>query len=97
MSMLTRWKVVLALIATFAADALTGGLSTGCVIKDAVRRVEQPRQPRSPLQPEQANKMRSLLIQMDNELSNPRSLDLGESDGIFSRAKDRMDPIVAPN
>jgi hypothetical protein len=43
--MLARWKVVLALIATFAADALTGGLSTGCVIKDAVRRVEQPRQP----------------------------------------------------
>jgi hypothetical protein len=43
--MLTRWKVVLALIATFAADALTGGLFTGRVIKDTVRRVEQRRQP----------------------------------------------------
>jgi hypothetical protein len=45
MSMPARWKVVLVLIATFAADALTGGLSTGRVIKDAVRRVEQPPQP----------------------------------------------------
>jgi hypothetical protein len=38
-------KVFLALIATFAASAMTGGFLTGRLIKDAVRRVEQQRQP----------------------------------------------------
>jgi hypothetical protein len=37
-------KVFLALIATFAASAMTGGFLTGRLIK-AVRRVEQQRQP----------------------------------------------------
>jgi len=107
MNALARWKVVLALIATFAAGALTGSFLTGRAIRDVARRTEQPRQPSSltadrlqrelHLNPEQADKMRSVLTQMDNELSNLRSLDLRETDGIFSRAKDRMDPIVAPD
>ena len=77
------------------------------VYRELARRTEQPRQPSSltadrlqrelHLNPEQADKMRSVLTQMDNELSNLRSLDLRETDGIFSRAKDRMDPIVAPD
>ena len=46
---------------------------------------------------EQADKIASILTQMENELSNLRSLDVRESDGIFARAKDRMDPIVAPD
>ena len=49
------------------------------------------------LKPEQADKIASILTQMENELSNLRSLDVRESDGIFARAKDRMDPIVAPD
>jgi hypothetical protein len=106
MNALARWKVVLALIATFAAGAMTGGFLTGRVIKDAVRHAEQPRQPSAltvdrlrkdlHLKTEQADKLGPVLTQMDDELSNLRSLDLRETDGIFSRAKARVDPIIAP-
>jgi hypothetical protein len=43
MNALARWKILLALIATFAAGAITGGFLIGRVTKDAVRRAEQPR------------------------------------------------------
>jgi hypothetical protein len=107
MNALARWKILLALIATFAAGAITGGFLTGRVTKDAVRRAEQPRQPSTLtadqlqrelyLNSEQANKMGPILTQMENELNNLRSLDVRETDGIFARAKDRMDSIVAPD
>ena len=106
MNALARWKVVLALIATFAAGAITGGFLTGRVIKDAMRHAEQARQPSAltvdrlrkdlHLKTEQADKLGPALTQMDDELSNLRSLDLRETDGIFSRAKARVDPIIAP-
>ena len=98
--------MVLALIATFAAGAITGGFLTGRVIKDAMRHAEQARQPSAltvdrlrkdlHLKTEQADKLGPVLTQMDDELSNLRSLDLRETDGIFSRAKARVDPIIAP-
>ena len=49
------------------------------------------------LKPEQAEKVQPILRQMDDELSNLRLLDLRETDGIFSRAKDRIDPILTPD
>ena len=49
------------------------------------------------LKPEQVEKVRPILRQMDDELSNLRSLDLRETDGILSRAKDRIDPILTPD
>ncbi len=98
--------MVLALIATFAAGAITGGFLTGRVIKDAISHAEQARQPSAltvdrlrkdlHLKTEQADKLGPVLTQMDDELSNLRSLDLRETDGIFSRAKARVDPIIAP-
>ena len=107
MNALTRWKILLALIGTFARGAITGGFLTGRVNKNAVRRAEQPRQSapltvnqlqrQLQLKPEQADKIASILTQMENELNNLRSLDVRETDGIFARAKDRMDPIVAPD
>jgi hypothetical protein len=107
MNALARWKILLALIATFAAGAITGGLLTGRVTNDAVRRAEQPRQSapltlnqlqrQLQLKPEQADKIASILTQMENELNNLRSVDVRATDGIFARAKDRMDPIVAPD
>ncbi len=97
----------MALIATFATGAITGGFLTGRVNKNAVRRAEQPRQsapltvnqlqPQLQLKPEQADKIASTLTQMENELNNLRSLDTRETDGIFARAKDRMDPTIAPD
>jgi hypothetical protein len=81
MNALARWKVVLALIATFAAGAITGGFLTGRVIKDAMRHAEQARQPSAltvdrlrkdlHLKTEQADKLGPVLTQMDDELSNP--------------------------
>jgi hypothetical protein len=83
-----------------------GGFLTGRVIKDAVRHAEQARQPSAltvdrlrkdlHLKTEQVDKLGPVLTQMDDELSNLRSLDLRETDGIFSRAKARVDPIIAP-
>ena len=97
----------MALIATFATGAITGGFLTGRVNKNAVRRAEQPRQSapltvnqlqrQLQLKPEQADKIASTLTQMENELNNLRSLDVRETDGIFARAKDRMDPTIAPD
>src|SRR5204862_7467525 len=86
---------------------LSGSFPTGRVNKNAVRRAEQPRQSapltvnqlqrQLQLKPEQADKIASILTQMENELNNLRSLDVRETDGIFARAKDRMEPIIAPD
>ena len=46
------------------------------------------------LEPEQEQKVRSILQQMADELNNLRSLDARETEGIFSRAKDRIDPVL---
>ena len=107
MNALARWKILLALIATFATGAITGGFLTGRVTENAVRRAEQPRQSapltvnqlqrQLQLKPEEADKVASILTQMENELNNLRSLDVRETDGIFARAKDRMEPIIAPD
>jgi hypothetical protein len=85
MNAVTRWKVVLALIAIFVAVATTGGFLTSRAVKDAMHRVEQPHQLSIlrmdrlrdlRLKPEQADKVRSILRQMDTELSNLRGIDL---------------------
>ena len=47
------------------------------------------------LKPEQEDKARPILQQAADELSNLRSLDLRETDGILSRAQDRLKPILA--
>lgn len=47
------------------------------------------------LKPEQEDKAWPILQQAADELSNLRSLDLRETDGILSRAQDRLKPILA--
>jgi hypothetical protein len=46
------------------------------------------------LKPEQEEKARPILQQAADDLSNLRSLDLRETDGILSRAQDRLKPIL---
>ena len=46
------------------------------------------------LKPEQEEKVRPVLQQAADELSNLRSFDLRETDGILSRAEDRLRPIL---
>ena len=47
------------------------------------------------LKPEQEEKVRPIMQQAADELSNLRSLDLRETDGILSRAQDRLNPVLA--
>ena len=106
MNALARWKVVLVLITIFVAGAVTGGLLTSRAIKEAVRRPEERKpftlttdrfQRDLRLKPEQAQKVRPILRQMEDEFTNLRSLDLRETDGILSRGQDRMNPILEPD
>jgi hypothetical protein len=111
MNALARWKIVLALIATFAAGAVTSGLLTKRVIKQAVRSLAPPcssspiptistmdaLQRELRLKPEQTEKVNPILRQMANEFDNLHVLDLRETEGILSRGQDRMNPILEPD
>ncbi len=48
------------------------------------------------LTPDQDQKIRPILQQIDNELTNLRAMDLRETEGILSRGQDRIDPILIP-
>ena len=48
------------------------------------------------LTPDQDQKIRPILQQIDNELTNLRALDLRETEGILSRGEDRIDAILTP-
>ena len=46
---------------------------------------------------DQEQKIRPILHQIDDELKNLRALDLRETDGILSRGKDRITPLLNPD
>jgi hypothetical protein len=104
MNTLAQWKLVLTVIAIFAAGVLTGAFLINRTIKDAMRRSGEPPktftlatdrlQNRLHLKPEQVGKIERILRQMETELSNLRSLNLRETEGILSRGQDRMNPIL---
>src|SRR4029077_15423801 len=48
------------------------------------------------LTPDQEQKIRPILQQIDNELTNLRALDLRETEGILSPGADRIDAILTP-
>jgi len=48
------------------------------------------------LTPDQAQKIRPILQQIDDELTNLRALDLRETEGILSRGEDRINAILTP-
>ena len=74
--------------------------------KDEMRRNRDPRrffsntpdrwQSEMKLTPDQAQKIRPILQQIDNELTNLRALDLRETEGILSRGEDRINAILTP-
>ena len=104
MNAVSRWKIIATLIAIFAAGAITGSLITVGVIKHEVRRQSDPRlwfqltmnrwKVRLHLTPDQEQRLRPIVQQTVDELRNLRSLDLRETDGILTRAQDRIDPIL---
>ena len=48
------------------------------------------------LTPEQEQKIRPILQQIDDELTNLRAMDLRETEGILSRGEDRINAILTP-
>ncbi len=48
------------------------------------------------LTPDQEQKIRPILQQIDDELTNLRALDLRETEGILSRGEDRIKAILTP-
>ena len=74
--------------------------------KDEMRRNRDPRrffsntpdrwQSEMKLTADQAQKIRPILQQIDDELTNLRVLDLHETEGILSRGEDRINAILTP-
>jgi len=48
------------------------------------------------LTPDQEQKIRPILQQIDDELTNLRAMDLRETEGILSRGEDRLNAILEP-
>ena len=107
MNGLTRWKVVFLVLATFVAGAVTGAYFVMGSAKDEMRRNRDPRRffSNTPdrwvsdmkLTPDQEQKIRPILQQIDDELTNLRALDLRETNGILSRGEDRLKALVRPD
>jgi Spy/CpxP family protein refolding chaperone len=106
MNALNRWKIVLTLIATFAAGAATGMFLTVRATNYETQRNElRPGAPfpldgwgaRLHLTPEQDQKQRPIMQEADDELRNLYALNLRGTNGILDRAQDRMSPILQPD
>src|SRR5256714_13449293 len=101
-----RWKIAFLVLATFVVGAVTGAFFVMGSAKDEMRRNRDPRRffSNTPdrwvsdmkLTPDQEQKIRPILQQIDDELTNQRALDLRETDGILSRGEDRIDATLRP-
>src|SRR5258708_25746655 len=106
MNGLSRWKIAFLVLATFVAGAVTGAFFVMGSAKDEMLRNGDPRRwfsntpdrwrSEMKLTPDQEQKIRPILQQIDDELTNLRALDLRETEGILSRGEDRIDAILPP-
>jgi hypothetical protein len=106
MNGVSRWKVVLLVVATFVVGAVTGAFLLMGLAKDEMERQGDPRRwfSKTPerwigemkFTPDQEQKIRPILREIDDELTNLRALDLRETNGILSRGEDRIKPILRP-
>ena len=102
-----RWKIGFLVLATFVVGAVTGAFFVMGSAKDEMRRNRDPRRffsntpdrwvSEMKLTPDQEQKIRPILQQIDDELTNQRALDLRETDGILSRGEDRINGILKPD
>ena len=101
-----RWKVGFLVLATFVVGAVTGAFFVMGSAKDEMRRNRDPRRffsntperwvSEMKLTPDQEQKIRPILQQIDDELTNLRALDLRETEGILTRGEDRINAILKP-
>ena len=102
-----RWKIAFLVLATFVVGAVTGAFFIMGSAKDEMRRTRDPRRffSNTPdrwvtdmkLTPDQEQKVRPILQQIDDELTNLRTMDLRETEGILSRGEDRLKTLVRPD
>ena len=93
-------------LATFVVGAVTGAFFVIGSAKDEMRRNRDPRRwfsntperwvSEMKLTPDQEQKIRPILQQIDDELTNLRAIDLRETEGILSRGEDRINAILKP-
>jgi len=103
----SRWKVAFLVLASFVAGAVTGAFLVMGSAKDEMRRQRDPLRWFSStperwrtemnLTPDQDQKIRPILQQIDDELTNRRGVDLRETEGILSRGEDRIAGILTPD
>jgi Spy/CpxP family protein refolding chaperone len=106
MNPVSRWKIAFLVLASFVAGAVTGAFLIMGSAKDEMRRQRDPLRwftntperwrSEMKLTPEQDQKIRPILQQMDDELTNRRAVDLRETEGILSRGEDRIAAILTP-
>ena len=102
-----RWKVAFLVLASFVVGGVTGAFLTMGSAKDEMRRQRDPLRwfSNTPerwrsemnLTPDQDQKIRPILQQIDDELTNRRAADLRETEGILSRGEDRIAGILTPD
>lgn len=102
-----RWKVAFLVLASFVVGGVTGAFLTMGSAKDEMRRQRDPLRwfSNTPerwrsemnLTPDQDQKIRPILQQIDDELTNRRAVDLRETEGILSRGEDRIAGILTPD
>ena len=98
-----RWKVGFLVLATFVVGAVTGAFFVMGSAKDEMRRNRDPRRffsntperwaTEMKLTSDQEQKIRPILRQIDDELTNLRALDSRETEGILSRGEDRINAM----
>jgi len=103
----TRWKVAFLVLASFVAGAVTGAFLIMGSAKDEMRRERDPLRwftntpdrwrSEMKLTGEQDQKIRPILQQIDEELTNRRTVNLRETEGILSRGEDRIAAILTPD
>jgi Spy/CpxP family protein refolding chaperone len=102
----SRWKIAFLVLASFVAGAVTGAFLIMGSAKDEMRRERDPLRwfsntpdrwrTEMKLTPEQDQKIRPILQEIDNELTNRRATDIRETEGILSRGEDRIAAILTP-
>jgi Spy/CpxP family protein refolding chaperone len=102
----SRWKIAFLVLASFVAGAVTGAFLIMGSAKDEMRRERDPLRwfsntpdrwrTEMKLTPDQDQKIRPILQEIDNELTNRRAVDIRETEGILSRGEDRIAAILTP-
>jgi Spy/CpxP family protein refolding chaperone len=102
-----RWKIAFLVLPTFVVGAVTGAFFVMGSAKDEMLRNGDPRRwfsntpvrwrSEMKLTPDQEQKIRPVLQQIDDELTNLRAMDLRETEGILSRGEDRINAILTPD